>query len=119
MDVEEFFDRLYSHYYVHFPCYALYERGTGFLTESAGDGSASLVLFTDEDLVQRHLASHTNEKLMPIGFHDYVGLARVFERLPRKITHVTFDPNPRFHRRYPVSAIRKSIASAASDATSK
>lgn len=112
MDGEEFFDRLYSHYYVHFPCYALYESGMGFLTESAGDGTLSLVLFTDEDLLERH-QSNARQKLMPIGFHDAVGLSRVFNRLPRKITHVTFDPSVRFHRRYPLTVIRDSVLAAA------
>lgn len=36
-------------------------------------------------------------------------------RLPPAVTHVTFDPSPRFHRRYPVDVIRACLDLTASD----
>ncbi len=115
MDADAFFDTLYSQFCVHFPCYALYGPGVGFRSEPADDDTASLVLFTDEDLIERYLKGRRGKKPMPVGFHDPVALSRVLDRLPRKITHVTFDPAARVHRRYPLHAVRESLARAATE----
>ena len=109
MDGEPFFDRLYSRYYVPFPCYAVVlPGGGGFATEPAEDGTEALVLLTDEDLADRHLAVRTDDAF-PATLGTPELLSALLGRLPPSITHVTFDPNPRFHRRYPLDAIRASL----------
>lgn len=107
---DAFFDALYSQFYVHFPCYAvLSEDGRGFLAESAVDGSTALVLLTDDDLIRRYRESRgTMGVAVPVA--DAKQLRRVLKALPRHVTHVTFDPSPRFHRRYPVGVLRKRLA---------
>lgn len=109
MDGEEFFDRLYSQFHVPFPCYAvLLPDGQGFAAEPALDGTESLILLTDEDLAERYL-DREGGKPFPVKLSDPDLLAKLLRRLPPSITHVTFDPNPRFHRRYPLDAIRDSL----------
>ena len=107
---DAFFDRLYSQFYVHFPCYALLsEDGRGFLAETAADGSTALVLLTDDDLIRRYRdARKTVGVAVPVA--DAKQLRRVLKALPGHVSHVTFDPSPRFHRRYPVGVLRKRLA---------
>ncbi|MDB5313865.1 MAG: hypothetical protein JWO38_8067 [Gemmataceae bacterium] len=109
MDGEAFFDDLYSQYLVHFPCFAVVlADGQGFATEPAGDGTESLILLTDADLAERYLAgSRSREFTATLGSPDL--LTKLLHRLPPSITHVTFDPDPRFHRRYPIDVIRDSL----------
>jgi hypothetical protein len=116
MDGEPFFDRLYSRYYVPFPCYAVVlPGGGGFATEPAEDGTEALVVLTDEDLAHRHLAERDDVAFTaPLDTPEL--LSALLGRLPLSITHVTFDPNPRFHRRYPLDAIRASLPAAAKKA---
>lgn len=110
MDGEEFFDRLYTDFHVHFPCYAVVlEHGEGFATEPADDGTESLVVLTDDDLVERFLA-RSEGRPFPVKLDNPDLMAKLLARLPPSITHVTFDPNPRTHRRYPIAAIRASLA---------
>lgn len=114
MDGEEFFDRLYSHFHVPFPCHAvLLSGGDGFATEPAEDGTESLVLLTDDDLVERYLIDCPDRRAFPVALAEPPLLARLLRRLPPSITHVTFDPRPGFHRRYPVEVIRASLAAPA------
>ena len=40
-------------------------------------------------------------------------LGRFVNELPAAFTHVTFDPNPRFHRRYPLDVLRERLAAVA------
>lgn len=111
MDGEEFFDRLYSHFHVPFPCHAvLLSGGDGFATEGAEDGTESLVLLTDDDLVERYLIDSPDPRAFPVSITEPPLLAKLLRRLPPSITHVTFDPRPGFHRRYPIGAIRDSLA---------
>src|SRR4051812_8636363 len=113
MDDESFFDELYAQYCVPLPVYALSRRGRGFATEAATDGTRSLVLLTDDDLLARHQDRH------PTGFYTAVrlgtaaALGRFLGNLPTAVTHVTFDPQPRFHRRFPVGVIRNHLPQAA------
>ena len=109
MDGEEFFDRLYSHYYVHFPCFALYDKGRGFVTEPAVDGSAAVVVLTDADLAGRYVDRRGGRDPLPVELRDAKTLAWFLGQLPPAVTHVTFDPAAKFHRRFPVSAIRSSL----------
>jgi hypothetical protein len=109
MDGEPFFDALYSRYHVPFPCYAVVlPGGGGFATEPAADGTEALILLTDEDLADRHLAAR-DDAAFPATLGTPELLSALLGRLPPSITHVTFDPNPRFHRRYPLDAIRASL----------
>lgn len=110
MDADAFFDRLYSQFYVHFPCYALLsEDGRGLLAESVGDGSTALVLLTDDDMIRRYRDAR-NTVGVPVEVSDARHLRRVLKAMPAGVTHVTFDPSPRFHRRYPVGVLRKRLA---------
>jgi hypothetical protein len=110
MDVEEFFDHLYSHYYVHFPCYAmLREKDSRLASESARDGTRSLVLLTDDDLVGRYQAQRPG-RYLPVMLPTPGHLYRFLGELPDGFTHVAFDPAVRFHRRYPLAVIRDGLA---------
>lgn len=110
MDADAFFDRLYSQFYVHFPCYALLsEDGRGFLAEAVGDGTAALILLTDDDMIRRYRESRGTVGV-PVRVGDARHLRRVLKAVPAGLTHVTFDPSPRFHRRYPVRVLRKKLA---------
>ena len=108
MDGDEYFDRLYSRYYIHFPCYAL-AAPTGFATEPADDGSAAVVLLTDPDLVARYHRARGAEPHYPIALADAKELARFVAKLPPAVTHVTFDPDPRFHRRFSKDVILSAL----------
>jgi hypothetical protein len=108
MDGEEYFDRLYSRYYIHFPCYAL-ASPTGFVTESAADGTQAVVLLTDSDMVRRYHEARKIEPHYPIVLTGARDLARFIGKLPSPITHVTFDPEPSFHRRFPKDVIRDAL----------
>jgi hypothetical protein len=110
MDGEPFFDRLYRRFHVSFPCYVvLRPDGRGFAAEPADDGTQALVLLTDDDLAERHRAARGDDAF-PVAVATPELLAALLARLPAAVTHVTFDPNPRFHRRYPLDAIRDSLA---------
>jgi hypothetical protein len=116
MDGEEFFDRLYSQFCLHFPCYALRSPGgKGFADEPASDGTRAVVLLTDEDLVERYHRDRGLEKHLPVVVADVGSLARFLRRVPPAVTHVTFDPSTHFHRRYPVDVIRDCLDLTASD----
>ncbi len=116
MDGEEFFDRLYSQFCLHFPCYALRDpRGAGYADESASDGTRAVVLLTDEDLVERYHRDRRLERHLPVVLADVGSLARFLRRQPPAVTHVTFDPAKGFHRRYPVDVIRDCLDLAVSD----
>ena len=109
MDGEEFFDRLYSEFYVPFPCYAVaLEHGEGFATEPADDGTEALVILTDDDLLERFLTRAGGKPFAAKLTYPEL-LAKMLRRLPPTITHVTFDPSPTFHRRYPIDAVRASL----------
>ena len=117
MDGEEFFDRLYSQFCLHFPCYALRRPdGPGYADESASDGTRAVVLLTDDDLVERYQRGHGLEDHHPMILADVGSLNRFLRKQPHAVTHVTFDPSKRFHRRYPVDVIRDCLDFAVSDA---
>jgi hypothetical protein len=101
MDAEAFFDRLYRRFHVHFPCYALLaDDAERFVTEPADDGTAALVLLTDDDLLRRY-RDRRGVVGLPVEIPDPGHLGRLLRALPADdVTHVTFDPNPRFHRRF-------------------
>ena len=110
MDAEAFFDSLYSQFYVHFPCYALLtEDCSGFLAEGIGDGTVALVLLTDDDLIRRYREARKLDGV-PYRVTDARQLRRILKAVPVGLTHVTFDPSPRFQRRYPVKLLRKKLA---------
>lgn len=108
MDGEAYFDRLYSRFYIHFPCYAL-AAPTGFASEPADDGSAAVVLLTDPDMVRRYHEAREIEPYYPIVLAGPRELARFIDKLPPAVSHVTFDPEPGFHRRFPKDVIRDSL----------
>ncbi len=115
MDVEEYFDRLYSHFCVPFPCYALSAHsGEGVVTEQAADGTEAVVILTDDDMLRRFHAERQAAPHFPVVLSEPRELARFLARLPSRITHVTFDPLPRVHRRYPREVIRASVSRAVS-----
>lgn len=113
MDDEAFFDELYAQYCVPLPVFALYRRGRGFATEAATDGTRSLVLLTDDDLLARHRARFPDGTYTPVRLGTPAALARFLGNLSAGVTHVTFDPQPRFHRRFPVAVIRDHLPQAA------
>src|SRR5688500_1926492 len=91
MDGEEFFDRLYSQFCLHFPCYALRcPGGKGFADEAASDETRAVVLLTDEDLVERFHRDRGLAKHLPVVVADAGSLARFLRKLPPAVTHVTF-----------------------------
>jgi hypothetical protein len=55
------------------------------------------------------------EKHLPVVLADVRSLGRFLRRQPAAVTHVTFDPSRRFHRRYPVDVIRDCLDFAVSD----
>jgi hypothetical protein len=112
MDDEAFFDDLYAQFCVSFPLFAVTRRGVGLATEPAADGTASLVLLTDSDLLDRYLASKPG-RLTAVRVGTAARLARLLDRLPDAVTHVTFDPQPKFHRRFPLAALRERLPDAA------
>lgn len=113
MDGEEFFDRLYSRFHVHFPCYALLsEDGRGFAAEPAEDGTTALVLLTDDDLLEQYRDEQEGHYL-PVTLSTSADLSRLLSRLPAGVTHVTFDPSGWFHRRFPTGLIRRIVVRAA------
>ena len=113
MDGEEFFDRLYSRFYINFPCYAL-AGPTGFAAEAADDGSAAAVVLTDADMVRRYHEAREIDPHYPILLAGPRDLARFVGKLPDHVTHVTFDPEPGFHRRFPRDVIRDALPHATS-----
>jgi hypothetical protein len=113
MDGEAFFDRLYSRFYIHFPCYAL-AGPDGFATEHADDGSEAAVVLTDPDMVRRyHAGREQTDPHYPIPLAGPRDLARFVAKLPAHVAHVTFDPEPGFHRRFPKDVIRDALPQAA------
>ena len=112
MSGEDFFDRLYSDYCVPFPCFALRSpTGSGLAVEPAGDGTRSLVILTDEDLLTHYQVVRLGAaNMVPVRIVDPAAMADIVAWLPSEITHVAFDPTPGFHRRYPVAAVRASLA---------
>lgn len=102
MEAEAFFDRLYRRFHIHFPCYALLTDDLSrFVTEPAADGTAALVLLTDDDLLRRYRQARGRVGL-PVEVADAPALARLLRVLPADdVTHVTFDPAAGFHRRFP------------------
>lgn len=113
MDEDEFFDRLYSRIQVPFPCYAVaLAAGRGFATEPADDGTAAVVILTDDDLADRYAGRVEAAGPFPVELTGPDRLARLLRRLPPAVTHVTFDPEPRRHRRFPVGVIADSLAPA-------
>jgi hypothetical protein len=109
MDGDAFFDDLYAQYCVQLPVFALYRRGRGYASEPAADGSRSLVLLTDADLMDRHRGRHPAGLYTPVELNTPAALRRFLGRLPAGFTHVTFDPQPRFHRRFPVGVLREHL----------
>ncbi len=109
MDDEAFFDELYSQYCVPLPVFALYRRGRGFATEPATDGTRSLVLLTDDDLRDRHIERHPTGHFTPVRLGTPAALGRFLGNLPKGVTHVTFDPQQRFHRRFPVAVLKANL----------
>lgn len=107
---EEFFDELYRHFCISFPCYAVFTKPLGLITVSAPDGSVSVVLYTGHDLLSRGIADGKLKNPLTVAFANAPALALFLSRLPRFVTHIAFDPNPNFHRRYPVSAIQDALA---------
>lgn len=113
MDGEEFFDRLYSRVQVPFPCYAVaLAAGRGVATEAADDGTAAVVILTDDDLADRYAERVEAAGPVPVELSTPDRLARLLRRLPPAVTHVTFDPEPRHHRRFPVGVIADCLAPA-------
>ena len=117
MDDEAFFDELYAQYCVPLPVFALYRRGRGYATEPATDGTRSLVLLTDADLLAQHQGRHPVGLYTPVRLGTAAALGRFLNNVAAGVTHVTFDPQPRFHRRFPVGVLREHLpaASVASD----
>lgn len=114
MDTELFFDELYSQFCVSFPCYALLRaNGHGFVTEPANDGTQALVVLTDDDVLRLYRARRSTGRCVPVILSDADELSALVAGLPAGVTHVTFDPARKFHRRYPVSVLRKSLTKAA------
>ena len=114
MTDEAFFDRLYRRFHVHFPCHALLtEDGERFVTEPADDGTAALVLLTDDDLLRRYRDARGLIGL-PVLVPDADALSRLIRALPADdVTHVTFDPEVRVHRRFARTAILDVLRQAA------
>ena len=112
MDDEAFFDELYAQYCVPLPVFALYRRGRGFATEPATDGTRSLVLLTDDHLRDEHLGRHPAGLFTPVRLGTPAALGRFLGNLPKGVTHVTFDPQPRFHRRFPVGVLKEHLPQA-------
>ncbi|MGL6096709.1 MAG: hypothetical protein ACRC7O_13045, partial [Fimbriiglobus sp.] len=93
MSEAEFFDELYDQHCVAFPCYALLKpNGGGFVAEGAADGSAALVVLTDDDLMRRYRRTRRGRGAAPVTLAAPDDLATLVAGLPRAITHVTFDP---------------------------
>lgn len=110
MDADAFFDDLYSQFCVSFPCYALFRtNGGGFVAEAAGDGSLALVVLTDPDLLRLHRARRSTGRTVPVVLASGEELSSLVAGLPAAVTHVTFDPARKFHRRYPLSVLRTSL----------
>ena len=82
-------------------------------TEPATDGTRSLVLLTDDHLRDEHLGRHPAGLYTPVRLGTAASLGRFLGHLPAGVTHVTFDPQPRFHRRFPVGVIREHLPQAA------
>lgn len=112
MDGDAFFDRLYSRFYINFPCFAL-AGPTGFAAETADDGTAAAVLLTDTDMVRRYHEAREIDPHYLITLPGPRDLARFVGKLPAHVTHVTFDPEPGFHRRFPRDVIRDALPQAA------
>lgn len=114
MDADAFFDELYSQFCVSFPCYALFRtNGGGFVAEPASDGTHALVVLTDPDLLRLHRARRSTGRTVPVVLANADELSSLVAGLPSTVTHVTFDPARKFHRRYPVTVLRKSLAAKA------
>jgi hypothetical protein len=114
MDTEPFFDDLYSQFCVSFPCYALLRpNGHKFVTEPANDGTQALVILTDDDVLRLYKARRSTGRVLPVIVSDADELSELVAGLPATVTHVTFDPARKFHRRYPVTVLRKSLAKTA------
>ena len=113
MDGDAFFDDLYAQFCVPLPVFALYRRGRGFASEPATDGTRSLVLLTDADLMEQHRDRHPAGLYTPVRLGTAAALWRFLDRLPAGVSHVTFDPQPRFHRRFPLTVLRAHLPQAA------
>ncbi len=78
----------------------------------ATDGTARLVLLTDDDLLDQYPAARPGLRLTAVRIGTAARLARVLDRLPKEVTHITFDPQPKFHRRFPLTALRERLPDA-------
>ena len=114
MDADALFADLYREFFLPFPCFALaHKGGRGFVVEPAADGTAALVVLTDADLLRRYKAPRRGAKLVSVRLNGPADLRAVVMGLPAAVSHVTFDPAPHFHRRYPVGVLSRSLAGAA------
>lgn len=106
MDVDDFLCSLQEHYFVHLPVFAVRRPDGSLATENATDGTRSLVLLTDHDLLERYLVRVRRGDPVRLSTPAELGgfLAAV-DRLGLT-THVCFDPTPSFHRRFPLDVVR-------------
>ncbi|MGA2067442.1 MAG: hypothetical protein ABSG86_20900 [Thermoguttaceae bacterium] len=86
-------DTASSQFMVMFPCYTIASRsGQGVVTQPTEDGDQSVVLLTDEDLLQRYREEHALPGAT-ITFNNAVELLFFFRTaLANNATHVTIDP---------------------------
>ena len=106
MNGDEFFDRLYSRFHIHFPCYALYRKG-GYVTRAGADGTAALVLLSDDDLaeqVARSAGRRSAPALVPIPDPDR--LARIRNERRPNSKYASID-NCRYEVREGETMMRK------------
>jgi hypothetical protein len=107
MDGEVFFDDLYSTFFVPFPLYLVSRKGDGLDTRTDDQGLRSLVVWTDEDLVARHVEQFPNLSPQVILIGSARQLAKILESMALNVQYILFDPNPRFsfYRRFPLGAV--------------
>jgi hypothetical protein len=95
---------------VTFPCYCVEAlNGKGGAFERVQKGLYSLVVLTDEDLLERYLENRGLVGHPVLTIESAGELVELLDRLPHPVGLVTFDPGPGVNRYWPVADARESL----------
>lgn len=106
--------RIGAEFELDFPCYVLSNLTDGMETQphfaacNGSDGMLALMLFTDLDLINRHIeAGESPDFRSRVVLHNAVALLNILRRLSLSTTQVVFDPN--YQTRHGLAFSRRTV----------